>query len=201
MQTASNMDIFIECTKKSILSWVVVVTQSYREEAPEDIDLMLKSWLIARKRVLVFMMTFQNSEKPDDVIKVAIKLCTKYDKIMAKVVARNLYVLANLYDEELENASIDLIALNELQLEKILSEEIVQVRDCYKEINQFDELKQKVQEGIEAFGMWIYNAEDNGKPLQVFNTKILMPSDGLGLSFKRCVEYHYFFAQKVVEVS
>lgn len=197
------MEIFIKCTQKTVASWAVIITESFRgeEELLGELAKMIRNANIGRKRVLGFMIGFLNSDQPDDVIDLAEKFCSRYDRSMARIVALNLHLFSDFSEEELRKAPSDLIILNELQIKRIFDAEIRQIGDHYKESGLFEKLKTKVEGGIESFGMWIYEAENAEKPLAVFNTEILMSKEGLDLSFSDCVGYYYFIASNVVEDS
>lgn len=196
-----NMEIFIECTRKSILSWIIMITEGFREELPEELAMMIGNKYRARKRVLRFMLAFLNEEFSDEAIKVAVRACSRYDKTMAMLVSRNLHILQGVSDDDIHTVSSDLVVLNELQIERAFHAEIRQVADYYTNNDFMEELKYKVKMGLEGFGLWIHEFESQGGELAMFNTDIFISSDGLGLSCERCIEYHHFFASKVVEYS
>jgi len=126
----------------------------------------------------------------------------EYYRVSAKCIVEGITFLFHERPEEFElvksGERVMDVQLSQEQLDELFVAHVAATREyCLLDQDDFDELKEVVSQGLDAFRKFVYDNDEDEENFSPFITAGL--KDGLGLQFGICVEYLYFLACKVVE--
>ncbi len=120
---------------------------------------------------------------------------------LVQYVVQHIKLFIDLPYDELMQISVEQIVIPEIEISGYFNQCVQATKDRYIKEGLFQDLKGAVDGGKDSFGMWIFEAENQGRVRLLFDTEPYLNKDLIGLSFDETIDYFYLIASKAVENS